>query len=268
MVSVEAELVVPCSRCGGTLLIEMPQLEVRVYGHRLEGSPVAVGCSRPERTASGKAWALRRRCATDATRVPSQASQRVEVDFASAGTAFLGASLEFNASKVDIWWPAGLGQQPLYHLKGGACSVTGRQCRLPAALDYGLPPLPPGGRKGVCRPLARLLLLHHARDARCDLHPPPLIAPDEPAATFIPGDGQDGTSCDGCSSMERRLGFRTLQLVREPLQQAAAHLLSAGGGGRGRGGGGGGGGDEGESFFFAVNGVPLFVKARRALVRR
>lgn len=57
--------------------------------------------------------------------------------------------------------------------------------------------------------------------------------------TFTPGhaDASSGTS-GGASSVCKYVGFKEVELVREPLAD----------------------GHEGETFFFRVNGTPIFVK--------
>lgn len=61
--------------------------------------------------------------------------------------------------------------------------------------------------------------------------------------TFTPGHAaSNGSATGAASSAHRRVGFKQVELVREPLAD----------------------GHDGETFFFRVNGIPVFVKGRDA----
>ena len=137
------------------------------------------------------------------------------------------------AARPRLWWPAGMGARPLYNVTV-AFAPDGARC----------------GEEGSGGAAS-----YELRD---------------------PGDGDDdeeqqnGGGGGACSAVRRRIGFRTVELVTDPLPAAAAELLPRGAGAAGGAAapasdGGEEVGQEGEdqqgrSFYLRVNGAPLFAK--------
>ena len=132
---------------------------------------------------------------------------------------------------VELWWPAGYGAQPLYNISAtfrpSACSA----CPCTAST----------GRSSV---------------GSSDVPPweedPTTIS--EPPCPSSSGGGQQATG-DGCSSVQRAIGFRTLELVTDPLKKVSTR--GADGGERGlcsmeKRGGFRGPGTEARSFISRV----------------
>ena len=105
---------------------------------------------------------------------------------------------------VELWWPAGYGAQPLYNISATFRPSVCSACPCTAST----------GRSSV---------------SRSDVPPweedPNLIS--EPPCPSSTGSGQQATG-DGCSSVQRAIGFRTLELVTDPLKKVSAR--GAGGG--------------------------------------
>jgi len=146
LVSVEVELVVPRSGCGGTLQLRMPSIQARtalrsrcmsaVPVHAKQHTAVntaamhgrcCCACMLPTAVIGGGGWPglLTARagvaaCANAASRhAPAQVHDAVEVTFESPGDEFVTHALEVHADLVQLWWPVGYGSQPLYELTGG-----------------------------------------------------------------------------------------------------------------------------------------------------
>ncbi|KAI8475070.1 MAG: glycoside hydrolase superfamily, partial [Monoraphidium minutum] len=145
-----------------------------------------------------------------------RAEAQVELRLGAGGLEATGrVALRVPAGRVELWWPVGMGGQPLYDLTVGF-TPDGESCAPPSAPELR------GAGGGTC-----------AAEGACE--------------------GAGGGGGGECSALLRRVGFRTAELVTASMRDAAAELLpKAGGGGAGYGkgkgaaaGGAAGGGGKG-----------------------
>lgn len=169
------------------------------------------------------------------------------------GADLFEASLELVVPRanVTLWWPAGgdYGTPKLYNVAvdfspaGAACGAASTTPRGPAS---GLQIGTPGGADGVSvgidfRDGFKLdvdvgdlfdfaINLGGLLTAPGDPNHPALpgnspVAPGQAAAESMPGDVR--VSASTCSSLHRRTGFRTVELITDPLPKAVSELFGS-----------------------------------------
>ncbi len=145
-----------------------------------------------------------------------QVEKQVPFEQLAPGMATLQTTLTIPDDQVQLWWPVGYGQQPLYKLTATWCSdgITIEQpSNRTRSNSTGTCGLDSGNSSSSSSSLDGLDGLDGLeRAANCN---------------------SSSSSCEGvadprgCTSMQRRVGFRTVELVREPLAAAATELLGS-----------------------------------------
>ncbi|KAJ9512789.1 hypothetical protein QJQ45_029003 [Haematococcus lacustris] len=203
--------------------------------------------------------------------VPCQATQQQQQQQWGAGWCGACGTLQLavRREEVRLWWPRGLGPQPLYWLEVVAEPSGGEQLtpctQAPSAATQPTctaPPLP--------TPLTLLPANNATHPSSPGFLPPscPLPPPPGPPPLAVRSSLLDPCGA-GSSAVRRQLGFRSLDLVTQPLAQGVTHgpqwgqqqqqhatpppshrPTAANATDQGQG--------EGETFYFRVNGRPFF----------
>ena len=185
--------------------------------------------------------------------------------------ATFNTNLTVNADDVELWWPAGYGKQFLYEVK---VSFT------PQSMEDACARL---ADKGPTRKLLNTVIA-------AAMEASDYISDSPAGGTFVAAQGSLPAACavavQDFSSFKRRIGFRTVELVRLPIELAVKDMFPEGESGWGLGAGfyqqkDNGDGHwaqtkdgvwkhfakdanqtniDGESFYFKVNGVPIYMK--------
>jgi hypothetical protein len=118
--------------------------------------------------------------------------------------AFQKMGLDVNGSDVELWWPIDMGKQPLYDLVVSFTPTTTAAETAPVA--------------DATHPLPRRLMAIDLNASATDEE-----AHADSDGTFrVTSVGDTGAAT---SEVRRRVGFRTVKLHEEPIQEAAANLL-------------------------------------------
>ncbi|KAL6763781.1 glycoside hydrolase superfamily [Haematococcus lacustris] len=185
------------------------------------------------------------------------------------GSSWVRMQLAVRREEVRLWWPRGLGPQPLYWLEVVAEPSGGEQLtpctQAPSAATQPTciaPPLP--------TPLTLLPANNATHPSSPGFLPPscPLPPPPGPPPLAVRSSLLDPCGA-GSSAVRRQLGFRSLDLVTQPLAQGVTHgpqwgqqqqqhatpppshrPTAANATDQGQG--------DGETFYFRVNGRPFF----------
>jgi hypothetical protein len=198
--------------------------------------------------------------------------------------ATFNTNLTIAADAVELWWPAGYGKQPLYDV---IVSFT------PASMEAAcaVPDDSDDGTAGATRKLLDTFIAAAAEEAdyRSE-NPLPM------GGTFVASSGNLPPACAAAvkdfSTFRRRIGFRTVELVRVPIADAVKDIFPEGEKGWGQDAGfyqqkdnsdghwaqtkdgiwkhfdksANQSNVDGESFYFKVNDVPIYMKVRAAKV--
>ena len=151
-------------------------------------------------------------------------SRQVFVDHDESGQTTVDLTVDIPATAVDLWWPVGYGSQPLYNL-----SVTyqpeGVTCnKLIDATAVATAPSGSSRRNGGSSSSSGRSSSSD-RSSSSSSKESSSSAGSSTGSSSSSGDG-DG-SCSYCSVQRQRIGFRKVDLVREPIQklpQKAAKL--------------------------------------------
>lgn len=189
--------------------------------------------------------------------------------------ATYNVNLSIPAESVELWWPAGYGKQPMYDV---LISFTPESMETACAASSTVD-------QGATRKLLDFFVAAAAEEAdyRSE-NPTPM------GGTFVAASGNLPPACakavKNFSTFRRRIGFRTVELVRLPIAEAVVDLFPPGERGWDRdadfyqqkdnGDGhwaqtkdgiwqhfaknGNQSQIDGESFYFKVNGVPIYMK--------
>lgn len=192
--------------------------------------------------------------------------------------ATFNTNFTIDAGTIELWWPAGYGKQPLYDI---IVSFT------PASMEKACAIPGDAADKGATRKLLDTFIAAAAEEAdyKSD-NPLPM------GGTIVAASGNLPPACTAAaadfSTFRRRIGFRTVELVRLPIAEAVKDIFP-----KGESGWGGEAGFyqqkdnsdghwaqtkdgiwkhfdrnanqtdvDGESFYFKVNGVPIYMKVR------
>lgn len=266
-VNITSQFVVPAAGDRGTLQVEIP----------------ALGIKRQEVLALGQ---------TDA-----KVSKGIKLRQVAGGAmvmAMHNTNLTIDAAAVDLWWPAGYGQQPMYDvLISFTPEAMEKACADSSAPGSGDKSGVSGGgavsRPGpATRKLLDAFVAAAAEEADYKSDSPSSLGAG--SGTFVAASGNLPPACSqavqSISTFRRRIGFRTVELVRLPISKAVQDLFPPGEKGWDTQAGfyqqkdNGDGhwaqtkdgiwkhfakdGDQskvdGESFYFKINGVPIYMK--------
>jgi nicotinate-nucleotide adenylyltransferase len=189
--------------------------------------------------------------------------------------AVYNTNLTVDANAVELWWPAGYGKQPIYDvLISFTPEAMENACAVPT-------------NTGATRKLLDFFVAAAAEEADYrEENPMPI------GGTFVASSGNLPPACakavQDFTTFRRRIGFRTVELIRLPIAEAVKDLFPPGEKGWDRDAGfyqqkDNGDGHwaqtkdgiwkhfaknanqsdvDGESFYFKVNGVPIYMKVR------
>jgi hypothetical protein len=244
-VNVTSQFVIPAAGDKGTLQLEIP----------------ALGIKKQQTLVFGE----------------EDASEGIKLKTTTGGflMAIYNTNLTVDASAVELWWPAGYGKQPMYDVQVSFTpEAMEKACTVPTD-------------KGATRKLLDFFVAAAAEEADYREENPMTIG-----GTFVASSGTLPPACakavQDFTTFRRRIGFRTVELVRLPIAEAVKDLFPPGENGWGRDAGfyqqkdNGDGhwaqttdgiwkhfaknanqsGIDGESFYFKVNGVPIYMKVR------
>lgn len=273
-VNITSQFVVPAAGDRGTLQVEIP----------------ALGIKRQEALVLGQ---------TDA-----KVSKGVKLRQVAGGAIVMAVhntNLTIDAAAVDLWWPAGYGQQPMYDVlisftpesMEKACADSSAPGSGKSGVSGG-GAVDAGGHPGpTTRKLLDAFVAAAAEEADYKSDSTSLGA----SGTFVAASGNLPPACakavQTISTFRRRIGFRTVELVRLPISKAVQDLFPPGEKGWDTQAGSyqqkdnGDGhwaqtkdgvwkhfakdGDQskvdGESFYFKINGVPIYMKVCHGLCR-
>jgi len=243
---VEVEMWVPRSGAAGTLTLSLDQLNTTVQ-QRAAFAPVPPRANASDAAAGGGGDVL------------PDVQRFVTLEMLVPGP-------------VDLWWPYGYGLQPLYKLSATFQPDGCSSCPCPTTDLYNQSATAAANNSAASTCLQQLQQLPQ-REQVYD-------AGEQQQAPAPPAGQNVSWSQAACSSVTRMVGFRKLELVTEPLAQAFVDLAPDGETPRQ-----GSEGDEawrrrleeritaarqegreknssleGESFFFRVNGVPIYAQ--------
>lgn len=206
-VNITSQFVVPAAGDKGTLQVEIP----------------ALGIKRQEVLALGQ--------------TNEKVSKGVKLRQVANGAmvmAIHNTNLTIDEAAVKLWWPAGYGQQPMYDV---LISFTPESMER-ACADSSAPGS--GGKSGVSgggarpgpatRKLLDTFVAAAAEEADYRSDSPSLGA--GASGTFVAASGNLPPACakavQSISTFRRRIGFRTVELVRLPIAKAVQDLFPPG----------------------------------------
>jgi hypothetical protein len=145
-------------------------------------------------------------------------------------------NLTVPAEAVELWWPAGYGQQPMYDvLISFTPESMEKACADSSAPGSGSNSGVIGGgavRSPATRKLLDVFVAAAAEEADYKSDSPTLGTSGSSGSTFVAASGNLPPACakavQSISTFRRRIGFRTVELVRLPIAKAVQDLFPPG----------------------------------------